>query len=105
MSKKYYKLNDARFVIATSSVPQVGYILLPTCPCVDCYYYDGEEWVCDTTKQDTIANNARVIELQEYLSSTDWYAIRLSDSGEAIPDDVKQARTDARAEISNLRGE
>lgn len=48
---------------------------------------------------------ARIIELEAYLSSTDWYAIRESETGIDIPADVKQARADARAEISRLRGE
>lgn len=48
---------------------------------------------------------ARIIELEAYLSSTDWYAIRESETGIDIPADVKQARADARVEISRLRGE
>lgn len=48
---------------------------------------------------------ARISELEAYLSSTDWYAIRESETGVDIPADVKQARADARAEISRLRGE
>lgn len=28
--------------------------------------------------------------LQDYLSSTDWYAIRLADTGEMIPEEVKK---------------
>ena len=47
----------------------------------------------------------RIAELESYLSSTDWYAIRESETGIDIPADVKQARADARAEISNLRGD
>ena len=48
---------------------------------------------------------ARISELEAYLSSTDWYAIRESETGVDIPADVKQARADARAEISILRTE
>lgn len=48
---------------------------------------------------------ARILELEAYLLSTDWYAIRESETGIDIPADVKQARADARAEISRLRGE
>lgn len=48
---------------------------------------------------------ARISELEAYLSSTDWYAIRESETGIDIPADVKQARANARAEISSLRGE
>lgn len=48
---------------------------------------------------------ARISELEAYLLSTDWYAIRESETGIDIPTDVKQARADARAEISRLRTE
>ena len=42
-------------------------------------------------------------ELLAYLSSTDWYAIRLADTGEAIPDDIKAKRSEARTRISEIR--
>lgn len=48
---------------------------------------------------------ARIKELQQYLSETDWYAIRESETGVDIPVEVKKARADARAEISSLRGD
>lgn len=48
---------------------------------------------------------ARISELQQYLSETDWYAIRESETGVDIPAEVKKARADARAEISSLRDE
>ena len=41
--------------------------------------------------------------LQGYLSSTDWYAIRQADSGEPMPEDVKQKRAEARVRISEIR--
>lgn len=48
---------------------------------------------------------ARINELQQYLSKTDWYAIRESETGVDIPAEVKKTRADARAEISSLRGD
>ena len=48
---------------------------------------------------------ARIFELETYLSTTDWYAIRESETGIDIPAEVKKARADARAEISSLRGD
>ena len=48
---------------------------------------------------------ARIKELQQYLSETDWYAIRESETGMDIPAEVKKARANARAEISSLRGD
>lgn len=48
-------------------------------------------------------NEEKIYELQKYLESTDWYAIRFADEGTAIPDEVKTARSDARKNISELR--
>lgn len=38
-------------------------------------------------------------EAQAYLDSTDWYCARFVDSGTPIPEDIKQARAEARARI------
>ena len=45
----------------------------------------------------------RISELERYLQDTDWYAIRYADTGEAIPEEVKKKRQEARDEISSLR--
>lgn len=45
----------------------------------------------------------RISELELYLSQTDWYAIRFADTGEPIPEGIKQKRQDARDEISAIR--
>lgn len=42
-------------------------------------------------------------DLQEYLDSTDWYAIRYVDTGETIPEAVKTQRQKARERISEIR--
>ena len=47
----------------------------------------------------------KISELENYLSDTDWYAIRYADTGEEIPADIKKKRQDARDEISKLREE
>lgn len=47
----------------------------------------------------------RIEELEIYLKSTDWYAIRFADTGEEMPADIKKKRQDARNEISLLREE
>lgn len=44
-----------------------------------------------------------IIELENYLTSTDWYAIRYADIGEPIPQEVKEKRANARKRISELR--
>ena len=47
----------------------------------------------DDTRARTNATN------QAYLASTDWYASRKSDTGEAIPDDIVALRVAAREAI------
>ena len=47
----------------------------------------------------------RIEELEEYLSSTDWYVVRQFDDGKEMPTDIKTARESARQEISELREE
>ncbi len=43
--------------------------------------------------------------LSTYLTSTDWYATRLAETGKAIPDEILTARQVARDRISTQRGE
>lgn len=38
-------------------------------------------------------------EARAYLSQTDWYVIRLQETGESIPEDILQKRADARASV------
>ncbi len=45
----------------------------------------------------------RISELEHYLNSTDWYAVRYAETGVEIPADIKAARQEARDEISDLR--
>lgn len=56
-------------------------------------------------KPQEIINQQRIAELEEYLKSTDWYAIRFADTGEECPAEIKAKRQEARDEISQLRGE
>ena len=60
--------------------------------------YDGSTFtnVQPTAEQLRATTNATN---QAYLTSTDWYASRKSDTGEAIPDDIAAARATARARI------
>ena len=48
-------------------------------------------------------NEWRISELESYLNSTDWYAVRYAETGVEIPVDIKTARQAAREEISALR--
>lgn len=45
----------------------------------------------------------RLTELERYLQTTDWYAIRFADSGTPVPEEIKSKRQKAREEISTLR--
>lgn len=44
-----------------------------------------------------------VAESQSYLRSTDWYVTRFAETGEAVPQDVTDARAAARLTISNAQ--
>ena len=41
----------------------------------------------------------KIAQCKHYLNSTDWYIIRLADSGDVIPDEVRIKRTQARDNI------
>ena len=43
--------------------------------------------------------------LEAYLSSTDWYATRLAETGKAIPVEIVTNRENARTKISELRSD
>jgi len=43
----------------------------------------------------------KVAEAQAYLSSTDWYVVRKSDTGKAVPSDITTKRAEARTVIDN----
>lgn len=45
----------------------------------------------------------RLAELERYLQTTDWYAIRFADFGTPVPEEIKSKRQKAREEISTLR--
>ena len=65
----------------------------------NCWYVKGYA----PAKPQEIINQERIAELEEYLKSTDWYAIRFADTGEEMPADIKKARQEVRDEISRLR--
>ena len=67
--------------------------------------YDGSWYLKGHApeKPQALIDQERINELQAYLTSTDWYAVRLADTGVAIPADVVTARSSAREEISTLR--
>lgn len=42
-------------------------------------------------------------ELKSFLAETDWYVIRFADTGEPIPEGIKNKRAEARKRISEIR--
>lgn len=47
---------------------------------------------------------AEISSLTAYLSSTDWYATRMAETGKAIPEEIITERAKARDRISILKG-
>jgi len=74
---------------------------------VDCGAYYEVQTIAVPTEEDARRSEiaTRLAELQDYLRSTDWYAVRFADSGVEMPASVKQARQEARDEIDTLRAE
>ena len=55
-------------------------------------------------KPQEVIDGERIAELERYLNETEWCAIRLADTDQEIPAEIKKARQEAREEISKLRG-
>ena len=47
---------------------------------------------------------SEIASLTAYLTSTDWYATRMAETGKVIPEDIIEKRQAARDRISALRG-
>lgn len=77
-------------------------------PLAEYELHDSSEWTeikpCPQSEKDAHeSEQVREVRNQEaltYLQSTDWYVLRQMDSGEPIPDDVKQLRSEARAKVA-----
>ena len=41
-------------------------------------------------------------EARAYLASTDWYVIRLQETGQAIPEEILEARSQARSRVVDI---
>lgn len=50
------------------------------------------------------ARLVEIAELETYLTSTDWYATRKTETGKVIPEEIITSRQLARDRISALRG-
>jgi hypothetical protein len=75
------------------------------------FVWTDKDVVCGQVEKDGVFTNPKPTEAntqakinQEnlaYLASTDWYAIRSSDTGEPIPSEISEARAEARLLITN----
>nr|BFD39992.1 hypothetical protein FFPRI1PSEUD_14910 [Pseudomonas sp. FFPRI_1] len=50
--------------------------------------------------QESIKKEQETREALKYLSDTDWYVMRLVETGKAIPEDIAAKRAEARTTIS-----
>ncbi len=63
------------------------------------------DWSQLVTAEDkaALAENAAIeaenVKARAYLASTDWYVIRLQETGQAVPDEVLNLRAEARASV------
>lgn len=57
----------------------------------------------EATESEIVLN--RIMELESYLTSTDWYTVRFAETSIEIPADIREQRQSAREEISRLREE
>lgn len=67
--------------------------------------YDGQYYVSGFApeKPQKIIDEERIEELKNFLSGSDWYVARFSETGVAVPVEISAARAAARVEISELR--
>lgn len=94
-----------------SNTPQPTWetVEVKSLPTEDLRFYKvvNNELVYDESRKKQILSSEELSEemiaLQEYLTSTDWYAIRFADTGEPIPESVRTKRADARVRISEIR--
>lgn len=55
-------------------------------------------------KPQELADQEEILELKQYLTETDWYYSRQLETGEAVPENVKQKRIESRNRINELQG-
>lgn len=72
-------------------------------------FFFSDDWreATDQEINNHISNTSKqteIKELKQYLAETDWYYARQLETGETIPDDVKQKRIESRNRINELQG-
>lgn len=96
--EKLYKTTDGTIAIHNSTGEHYDYAEV-------CQWADEHPEAVEPMPEPQEAEKAvgKIDELQKYLDDTDWYATRLAETGEGIPEDVKTKRQEARDKISELR--
>lgn len=72
-------------------------------------FFFADDWIEATEEEvneylSNISKQTEIKELKIYLNSTDWYYARQLETGELIPDNVKQKRIESRSRINELQG-
>jgi hypothetical protein len=95
-SENYVIKGDIRFSIADS----------PEYPNTNTEYLSYREWLDAggvPEPADPVPEPERIAAInasaRNYLFSTDWYVIRLQETGQPVPDDVIKLRAEARASV------
>jgi hypothetical protein len=78
------------------SIPKNG-IEVPTRPSTGLDIWNGKSWHAAKPTQLSINNQSL-----DYLKSTDWYVVRMSETNVSIPDKVLKARAAARYAIKEV---
>ncbi|MCG3675579.1 hypothetical protein [Aliarcobacter butzleri] len=66
---------------------------------------DAQSWIEDEALKKEYENQEKLKEinsLKQYLKNTDFYYVRLAETGEAVPIDVVEKRLETRAKIREL---
>ena len=78
------------------SVPKDG-IEVPTRPSTGLDIWKGGEWNAAKPTQSVINDQSL-----DYLKSTDWYVVRMSETNVKVPDKILKARAAARVAIKEI---
>lgn len=86
---KFYKVNNEVMAI------EQGQEFLVKADWVEMTVEEIELFKNPPKTQEQLAEEAKQ-KATAYLSSTDWYVVRFTETGVAIPEDISQARAEAR---------
>jgi hypothetical protein len=98
----YEQEHEETYINTETGADDVKLVKTPT---IKRFFVIGSEHAVETPSEPTEEERKalRIVELQNYLNATDWYAIRFAETGVEIPVEIKAERQSAREEISRLR--